>query len=238
MYQIQLMSTMAQLRQHQEDEESRYRSALDILLAAEKEANQLIDDIKAALDVHSEKGAAFKAQAAARLRAQRRVRTEKGKGRATAIADDCEDGSDDDQGLPQNPAGEEHSSETLALQLRLREARISLHKIHFLKGDVYHVLGEGDADNERVSYETAEDLRRLLLQGICQLFTYSAAIANAARIGTEETAARAMTLLTDDTSIKALKEAEMHIQIPVCEPGGIRSANLVGICSLRLDYPS
>ena len=47
-------------------------------------------------------------------------------------------------------------------------------------------------------------------------------------LGTEETAGKAMTLLTGSASIKALKEAEMYIQVPVCKPGGIRSADLVG----------
>lgn len=165
------MSTTAQLRQQQEHDGSRYRSALDILLAAEKEANQLINDINAALVVHSEKGVALKAEAA-RLRAERGeafASIEKGKGRASPGADHSDDDLDTEQGLPRNLAGEEHSSKTLALQLRLREARISLHKVHFLKGDVYHVLGEVHADNERVSYEKAEDLRRLLLKGTCYM---------------------------------------------------------------------
>ena len=160
------MSTAAQLRQHQEENEFRYRAALEILLAAEKEGNQLIDDINAALAVHSEKGAAIKAEAA-KLRAERSqalAGTDKGKGKARSISDLSDDDSDDD-GLPRNVAGEEHSSKTLALQLRLREARISLHKVHFLKGDVYHVLGEAHVDNEREAYERAEELRRLLLRG-------------------------------------------------------------------------
>lgn len=56
--------------------------------------------------------------------------------------------------------------------------------------------------------------------------------------GTEELAAKAMIILTDDTSIKALKEAELYTQIPVCPPGGIRSADLVSIYHPHLDYPS
>ena len=97
------MSTTAQLRQHQEENEFRYRAALEILLAAEKEGNQLIDDINAALAVHSEKGAAIKAEAA-KLRAERSqalAGTDKGKGKARSISDLSDDDSDDD-GLPRN----------------------------------------------------------------------------------------------------------------------------------------
>ena len=166
------MATSAQLRQHQEGNEFRYRVALDILLAAEREANQLIDDINSALAAHSEKGKALKAEAA-KLRAERSealASTDKGKGRAWSVSVLSEDDSDDEQGLPRNLAGEEHSSKTLALQLRLREARMSLHKVHFLKGDVYHVLGEAQADNERDAYARAEELRRLLLKGTGSAF--------------------------------------------------------------------
>lgn len=160
------MSTTAQLRQHQEANEFRYRSALEILLAAEKEACQLIDDINAALVEHAEKGVALKAEAAKRRaeRGQASSSGEKGKGRASSELSD-DDADDDEQGLPRNHAGEEHTSRTSALQHRLREARISLHKVHFLKGDVYHVLGEAYSDAENEAYDKADKLRRLLLKG-------------------------------------------------------------------------
>ena len=222
------MSTIAQLRQHQETNEFRYRAALDVLLAAEKEANQLIDDINAALTVHSHKGAVLKAEAA-KLRAERSealARPDKGKGRASSVSELSDDESDD-EGLPRNHVGEEHSSKTLALQIRLREARISLHKVYFLKGDVYHVLGEAHADGEREAYERAEELRRLLLKGNESVHRSPLSLIKVL-LGTEETAEKAMTLLTGSTSVKDLKAAELHIQLPVCKPGGIRSADLVG----------
>ncbi|KAH9837867.1 SNF2 family N-terminal domain-containing protein [Rhodofomes roseus] len=207
---IQLMLTTAQLRQHQEANKFRYRSALEILLAAEKEACRLIDDISAALADHAEKGVALKAGAAKRRAelSQASSSGEKGKGRAsTELSDDDVDA--DEQGLPRNRAGEEHTSKTSALQLRLREARISLHKVHFLKGDVYHVLGEAYAGAENEAYAKADEMRRLLLKG------------------TGDTAARAMTHVMDATSNKSLKESELHIEVPYCEPGGIRSADLI-----------
>ncbi|KZT68625.1 hypothetical protein DAEQUDRAFT_671213 [Daedalea quercina L-15889] len=208
---IQLMSTSAQLRQQEEVNEFRYRSALDILLAAEKEACQLTEEINAALVEHTQKGTRLKAEAT-RLREERRqtsatVSTTAGKGkeRASSVSDD----DDDEQGLPRNVAGEEYSSKMLALQLRLREARISLHKVHFLKGNVYSTLGDAYSDAEKESYAKAEELRRLLLKS------------------TEETAAKAMTHLTDTSSIKTLKESQLYITLPYCEPGGIRSADLI-----------
>ncbi|KAH9919617.1 SNF2 family N-terminal domain-containing protein [Fomitopsis serialis] len=209
---IQLMSTTAQLRQHQEDDKFRYRSALDVLLNADREANQLINDINAALAEHAEKGAALKAEAA-RLRAERGQASssvDKGKGRAPSESDLTDDDLDSDEyGLPRNRAGEEHTSKGSGLQNRLRDARISLHKVLFLKGDVYHVLGEAYADAENEAYAKAEELRRLLLSG------------------TEEMAAKAMTLLTNTASVKALKETELYIKVPYCEPGGIKSADLI-----------
>ena len=48
----------------------------------------------------------------------------------------------------------------------MREARISLHKIKFLQGDVYHVLGKSYEVSENEAYAAAEDLRRLLLRGM------------------------------------------------------------------------
>ena len=164
------MTTSAQLQQHQEANEFRYRSALDVLLAAEKAACQLTDEITAALVEHTEKGGRLKAEAA-RLREERGQTSAaepntagKGKERAASEFSSPYD-DDDEQDLPRNLAGEEHSSKMLALQLRLREARISLHKVYFLKGDVYHVLGDVYTDAENESYAKAEELRRLLLKG-------------------------------------------------------------------------
>ena len=80
----------------------------------------------------------------------------------------------------------------MALQQRLREAQIVLHKVYFLKGDVryvsfpslspyvalstlididailslqvYHILGATHSDAENEAYAGAEELRRLLLK--------------------------------------------------------------------------
>ena len=70
------------------------------------------------------------------------------------------DGDDDD--LPQNAAGQEHRIKHRALQQRLRECQITMHRVRFLQGDVHHSLGRTEEEN--ASYAAAEELRRILLQ--------------------------------------------------------------------------
>lgn len=82
----------------------------------------------------------------------------KGKGKARADSNLAEDEDD----LPRNAAGEEHRVKRRAFQQRLRECQITLHKVCFLKGDVYHVLG--NMEEETSAYEKAEALRRVLLR--------------------------------------------------------------------------
>jgi len=67
-----------------------------------------------------------------------------------------------DGDLPRTPAGEDHLNKKRALQQRLRECYLTLHRIKFLQGDVYHVLGETRAADEDAAYAAAEDVRRLL----------------------------------------------------------------------------
>ena len=45
-----------------------------------------------------------------------------------------------------------------------------MHKVQFLKGDVYHVLGERYANDETVAYGCAEELRRVLLKSMLAFF--------------------------------------------------------------------
>ncbi|CCM02285.1 uncharacterized protein FIBRA_04372 [Fibroporia radiculosa] len=210
---VQMMSTLAQLQQRDEAQPDRYRLALDILIAAEKEALQLIGEVKAALAEHGRRGEALKPDNEC-SRATHGLATPglngKGKARASSVDSALSDLSDsDDEGLPRNPAREEHAVKRGALQNRLRECWISHHKVLFLKGDVYHVLGESYADAENQAYADAEDLRRLLLKG------------------TEQAAARAMTQLNRDTSMKLLTENDLYIGASYLDQGGIRSAALM-----------
>ena len=45
-----------------------------------------------------------------------------------------------------------------------RESRVTLHRVKFLQGDVYHVLGGSNAAAEDAAYAAAEDIRRGLLK--------------------------------------------------------------------------
>ena len=158
---MQILTTIVQLYQKQEGHRTRYQTALDVLLRAEKEANDLIRDIETVIAAHDEEGKRLKAEAAA-LTAGSGDNGEgssgaKGKGRAT---------SEEEDDLPKNLAGEEHRVKRRALQQRLRECQITLHKVTFLKGDLYHILGNTDEETE--AYEKADNLRKILLRGKCR----------------------------------------------------------------------
>ena len=210
-----------QLKQHDQGDMNRYKNALEVLLKAEKEALALIADIQAVLDEHAAKGEILKAQAKETQASlggavtnpinsaehQPRTGTEggengqsseqdlnrgKGKERVRELSpSNLSDGSED-IGIPKNAAGDEHLHKRMALQQRLREAQIVLHKVYFLKGDVryvsfpslspyvalstlididaflslqvYHILGATHSDAENEAYAGAEELRRLLLK--------------------------------------------------------------------------
>ncbi|KAL6308831.1 SNF2 family N-terminal domain-containing protein [Sparassis latifolia] len=218
---IQVTTRIAQMLQRNDDNPTKYQNALDTLLSAEKEARQLIADIEDVITEHNKKGEILKEETK-KLReargqgvAERELAatpSSKGKGRARARSEDItmEDDTDsDDEDLPHNPAGEEHKTKKSALQHRLRECRIALHKALFLMGDVYHVLGVSFADKENEAYAAAEELRRLLLKS------------------TENAAQRAMDHVNCSPTTKALKEEDLYIEVPYLGQGGIRSAALM-----------
>ena len=171
MRQIQALTLLAQLEQRDEANPRRYLLALDVLNQAETDATQLINDVRAEItELHAIK-LALKGQTATAEASSSNpppgVRP--GKERATDGADELtvssDDGEDDD--IPRTAAGEEYKNKRLALQQRLRECQIAMHKVQFIKGDVYHVLGETYAEQENAAYAAAEDLRRVLLKGEC-----------------------------------------------------------------------
>jgi E3 ubiquitin-protein ligase SHPRH len=173
--QIFALCRLAQLQQHAANDFNRYPKALQTLKDAEKQANDMIGEIKTALDEHRAAGEVLKKEAAARreslgMRASEASTstTDKGKGKERAISDipsDNEDEDSDDKGL-RNPAGEEHTAKRGALQHRLREIKLVLHKVKFLQGDVYHMLGEAYSSAEAEAYDAAEAIRRDLLRGM------------------------------------------------------------------------
>jgi E3 ubiquitin-protein ligase SHPRH len=89
----------------------------------------------------------------------------------------------------------------------LREAKLILHKIKFLMGDLFHNLEMSKDEDE--AYEHAERLRKDLLQG------------------SEEDASRAMAQLDEDLTKKRFNARELEIRLPYLGKGGIRSAEFV-----------
>ncbi|TFK50586.1 hypothetical protein OE88DRAFT_1631458 [Heliocybe sulcata] len=216
----QVMTLQAQLLQIEEGKGTRYRDALEILLAAEKEASELVEDMKAAIAAHDEKGRLLKQEAALHRGDEEPgpsedaqgsadvLETWKGKDKATNHGfATLQDSRDDD--LPRNTAGEEHAVRRRALVHRLRECILAHHRIKFLLGDVYHVLGQSYSASEDDAYSAAEELRRTLLKT------------------TEEAATRAMAQLAVDEADRGVKVETLIVPTPFFGQGGIRSAELM-----------
>jgi len=167
--QIQVVIKSARLIQHDEADKNRYQRARDTLLEAEADIQRHTNEIKAVLADHDLQGKALKGHAASRQHHDKPVDV-MGKGKARKVSDDNdmetdyeEDSEDEERGLPKTPAGDEHRSKRRAIKQRLREALVLLHKVKFLRGDVYHVLG--NTAEEDAAYQGAEELRRQLLKG-------------------------------------------------------------------------
>ena len=90
------------------------------------------------------------------------------------MVDDENDNESDDGGLPKTPAGDEHLHKSRALQQRLRDCYLTLHKVKFLQGDIYHWMGESKVVEEEVAYGAADGIRKKLLK--CMFFSYSSYI--------------------------------------------------------------
>ena len=159
---------------------NRYQSALETLDLAEKDTQKHLEEIQTTLAKHDAKGKEMKAEAA-RLR-QARARTlspnvtvtQKGKGKERERYSDDENEDEDEEidrdgevdpeekDLPKTPAGEEHRIKRRAIKQRLREGQLVLHRVKFLQGDVFHVLGK--SAEEDAAYQAAETLRHGLLK--------------------------------------------------------------------------
>lgn len=219
---VLLLTRHAQLQQNVGTDRNRYQTALGVLQQAEKQVNELIDEIKADLVELQKKGNALKEEAAARREAMGQKsddasisNKDKGKSKQRAVSEPLsvdEDEGSEDGSLPRNPAGEEHATNRGALQHRLREAKLALHKVKFLQGDVYHMLGEAFSSAEATAYEAAEITRRDLLSA------------------SEVDAARAVTQLGEQTSEEHVSEDELLVEIPLLGKGGIRSHDLMEEC--------
>ena len=226
--QAQVLTVIAQLYQHNEKQRNRYQIVLETLLKAEKETNELIQDIQAALDLHEEEGKRLGTVVTESDGSENSLAKGKGKARE----DSASNGEDEDD-LPHNAAGEEHRIKRRAFQQRLRECQITLHKVCFLKGDVYHFLGNTAEENS--AFEKAEELRRVLLRSVYSSFCGGPTrFLRATFTGTEEAAERAMKQLVGEMGERHLTEQELLIDVPYCGAGGIRSSALVSSVQL---YP-
>ncbi|KAF8624317.1 hypothetical protein AX15_005947 [Amanita polypyramis BW_CC] len=210
---ILVLVRLAQLQQYVAADLTRYQHALGTLQSAEKQVNELLAEINTAIDEHHGKGEVLKKEAAARRDSSasqaNEPSTDKGKGREREISEipsDRDESSEEDKGLPHNLAGEEHATKRGALQHRLREVKLVLHKVKFLQGDVYHMLGEAYSSVEAAAYEAAEDVRRDLLRA------------------SEVEAARAMAQLVSEERIP---KGSLYLETPLLEQGGIRSYDLM-----------
>ena len=180
--QIQSLVRHSQLQQRDEANMNRYQSALETLDLTEKDTRKHLEEIQTTLAKHDAKGKEMKAEAAKLRRARARAlspdvtATQKGKGKEREIFNDDENEGEDEDGsserddeddpeekdLPKTPAGEEHRTKRTAIKQRLREGQLVLHRVKFLQGDVYHVLGK--SADEDAAYQVAETLRRELLK--------------------------------------------------------------------------
>ena len=179
------MTLQAQLVQQDSNNRNRYREAIDVLLAAEKEGDKLIADVLETAKAHAKEGERLRAEVRAARRqgstgAQRTGTANDGKGKGketrkeTSASPDIDFAADEDD-LPRNAIGEAYKGKLIAINSRLREARISLHKVKFLQGDVYHVLGATYEAEENTAYASAEELRRVLMKSENVVCVYAAA---------------------------------------------------------------
>jgi E3 ubiquitin-protein ligase SHPRH len=174
------MVKATQIMQHDVGIDQRPQNCLEMLLQAEREADEVIADVLSAITDHDDEGANLKAEAAW-LRAERRKRQAFGDNevegtegiRRDGLFDDSfskfddEDESDsklDDSGLPKTPAGDEHLHKSRALQQRLRDCYLTLHKVKFIQGDIYHWMGESKVVEEELAYKAADGIRKKLLK--------------------------------------------------------------------------
>jgi E3 ubiquitin-protein ligase SHPRH len=167
------------LDQHEE-------KCLELLLRAEKEADEVISDILSALADHDASGVKLKAEAASLRAAKGETQTSEHERRRYervvegnthhlieddhSTFDDNDIDESDTSGLPKTPAGQEHLHKSRALQQRLRDCYLTLHKVKFLQGDVYHWMGELKAAEEAGAYRAADELRSKMLKCVFSSF--------------------------------------------------------------------
>ena len=153
----------SQLQQRDESDLNRYQHALDTLLRAEKEAVAMIEEVKTNLAAHTAKEVLWKKTTPVNG-ADSVNDADNGKGKQRQVSEGPSEIVDSEDGDSlRTPAGEEYGKKRSALQNRLRECRLTLHQAKFLQGDIYHILGVSQSEDE--AYGAAEKIRHDLLKG-------------------------------------------------------------------------
>ncbi|KAI9435845.1 SNF2 family N-terminal domain-containing protein [Lactarius indigo] len=222
---INTMAVTTQIMQHDPRLDHPEENCLEILLQAENEADHVISEVLSYIADHDAEGEKLIAEAAT-LRAARREKRastqnagnihrgdDEDDGRQedhrSSMFDDDDDSLSDHEGLPKTAAGEEHVHKSRALQQRLRECYLTLHRVKFLQGDVYHWMGGSKAEEEAAAYGAADGLRSKLLKF------------------PEESARRAMVQLGANIGKRKLVEKDILVEVPYCPRGGILSSHLL-----------
>ncbi len=247
--QINEMAIATQIMQHNPRLDRREEKCLEILLQAEKEADCVISEVLSNIADHDAEGERLIAEAAARSASRREKQASRqnaghirgdgeGDGRQedyrSSMFDDDDDNLSEYEGLPKTAAGEEHVHKSRALQQRLRECYLTLHRVKFLQGDVYHWMGESKAGEEAAAYGVADGLRNKLLK--C-MFSHILSSAYVTPLSVpEESAMKAMAQLGADVGKRKLVEKDILVEVPYCPRGGILSTHLVRIINTSRCY--
>ncbi|KAH0579534.1 hypothetical protein H2248_002388 [Termitomyces sp. 'cryptogamus'] len=202
---VQASIRVAQLQTHDDNDPERFQRALNTLLEAEKDAQSLVDEAQVALSKYVAKKQRRKNEANRAGENDAEEISEKVKGKRRQLSEEEEidklsesdDDSEDEEDLLGKGTGE-RAKKRGALQNRLRECRITLHRAKFLQGDMYHAIGADNVNlaDEDAAYSAAESIRRGLLRG------------------TEDDATRAMALLTHDADRRSLTRNALMIETP------------------------
>ncbi|KAJ7026292.1 SNF2 family N-terminal domain-containing protein [Mycena alexandri] len=188
---------MAQLQQHGADR-NRYQHCLETLLLAEKEATRLIEEIESAIATHEANSDFHHEESEGEAST---TPNDKGKGKeqerersSSPLSDLGSEDEDDDE--TDDIALKEYRIKRRVLKQRLRDGKLVMHRVKFLQGDAYHMLGASQLAAENAAYAEAETIRRAILKT------------------SEKEAIDAMNLLARDATSKGLTEEALQINVP------------------------
>ncbi|KAJ6591817.1 SNF2 family N-terminal domain-containing protein [Mycena vulgaris] len=159
---VQGLIKTAQLQQHGVDK-NRYQHCLETLLLAEKETAQLITEIESTITNHEANSPSLRPEQETEPDAASPTDKGKGKERERSLSP-LSDLESDDEDDASTPAVKAHRTKRHSLKHRLRECQVVMHRVKFLQGDAYHMLGETQLEAENKAYEEAETIRRSLLK--------------------------------------------------------------------------